>query len=808
MMTTGLLLLAASVSMSSVELPTYPFSDPDPVPCASEKRYPYFRYDGSSFVATNRRWRTVEMENGRVSVTILPDAGGKVWGATDCRSGFDFIYRNHAAKFRNVAMRGPWWSGGIEYNFGIIGHGPYTSSPVDFCVRTNIDGSASCFVAMTEFICRTAYQVEVRITSGEDCFTTRTTWYNASALPAPYYHWMNSAVSVADDLVLKFDGRCEIGHEGDAHLWPVDGEGRRLSRYTANNFGHNKSYHVVNGDNRVFGAWYPSRGIGFIHENEGCDKYGRKAWLWALSREGAIWEDLLTDSDGQYVEMQSGRAFNQPRFGTYKTPFKHPTFGPCRTDEFVERWGIARAESDYRIQGKNPPGRAEPRPVMAPEGFDWNGAYGHFLRGQQAVREREDVLGERELRASLGVDPHFVPALDELAFLAIRRGRYAEARALTRHSLSVDTYGAAANYASGISAWFMGDAATAKERLGLASYSSEYRNAAYAMLARIALAEGDFARALSMSERVLAADRANRDAMLSRIVVLRKSGRPDAARRAAEEAIAAWPLFHAAKRELALVGGRRDWRDGLCGEMQEEALLEIATWYRTSGLEGDAREFEKAAGEYPLAKIRLGELESAASLPLPLIFPFRHEDIAPLDRAIAEHPSWKFRYYRAVLAASLGDDETADRLLDAIGDASGEWSFYLFRSSRQSGERHLADIRKAASFSDNWRIGKALAECYAERGEWQESADAAARFLVASPGNNQLQIAYARALNGCGRWRETVEFLKNVNILPSEFGDNACDLWQEAWRQLGDWAMARTYPENLGKGAPYRGDRK
>ncbi|MBQ6914960.1 MAG: hypothetical protein IJQ65_04505, partial [Kiritimatiellae bacterium] len=34
-------------------------------------------------------------------------------------------------------------------------------------------------------------------------------------------------------------------------------------------------------------------------------------------------------------------------------------------------------------------------------------------------------------------------------------------------------------------------------------------------------------------------------------------------------------------------------------------------------------------------------------------------------------------------------------------------------------------------------------------------------------------------------------------------GDNACDLWQEAWKNLGDEKMAATYPENLGKGAPY-----
>lgn len=70
-------------------------------------------------------------------------------GAYDLRTGVDFIYFNHVAKFRDISMRGPWASGGIEFNFGKMGHEPYTSAPVDWCARTNEDGSVSCFVGGT-----------------------------------------------------------------------------------------------------------------------------------------------------------------------------------------------------------------------------------------------------------------------------------------------------------------------------------------------------------------------------------------------------------------------------------------------------------------------------------------------------------------------------------------------------------------------------------------------------------------------------------------------------------------------------------
>ena len=793
----------AEVSMETVTLVEYPFSDPDPVPPTDSKRYPYFRFDGTSVVGSPRVYRSFRLENDRIRLDVLPEIGGKVWGATDKASGFDFIYRNHAAKFRNVAMRGPWMSGGIEYNFGIIGHGPYTSTPVDCLVRTNSDGSVSCFVSMTEFICRTAYQVEIRLAPGESHFVTSTLWCNSSGLPAPYYHWMNSASPVERDMVLKFNGRSAIGHEGEASPWPVDSRGRHLDVYAANAFGHNKSYHVVNGDNRVFGVWYPSRGIGFIHENEPYDKYGRKAWIWALSREGAIWEGLLTDVDGQYVELQSGRAFNQPRLGTVFTPFKHPTFSPGRTDRFDERWGVVRSESAYAPKGANPPSSAVPRPVSAPPGFEWGGVYGRFLRGQQAVREREDVLGEKELSAALAIEPNFLPALSEMAFLCIRRGRYSAAATFAERGLSVDTYDPSANYAAGFAAFASGDAATAKERLGLASYSVEYRNAAYQLLARLAIRERDWAGALRLCGRILESDAVNRDALLAKVVALRLSGRFVDAAAAAEDALGKWPLFFAVMREAEKCGASSGWSDAIANEFPEETLLEIASWYRETGLEDDAREIEVCAGDYPLAKIRLGDYEAAARLPLPLLFPFRREDLPVLDRAMASHPSWKFRYYRAVLAASFGDDATADRLLASVGDVPDEWSFYLYRASRRSGDSRLADLKRAESLSSDWRIGRALAACHAEAGRWGESEAAAKRFLDVNPGCNQLQIAYARALNGCGRWRDAVEFLKGIVVLPSEFGDNACDIWQEAWRRLGDAAMSKTFPENLGKGKPY-----
>ena len=51
-----------------------------------------------------------------------------------------------------------------------------------------------------------------------------------------------------------------------------------------------------------------------------------------------IWDKLLTDNDGQYSEIQSGRLFNQNAEGSTLTPFKHVDFEPFSTDEWTEYW--------------------------------------------------------------------------------------------------------------------------------------------------------------------------------------------------------------------------------------------------------------------------------------------------------------------------------------------------------------------------------------------------------------------------------------------------------------------------------------
>ena len=208
----------------AVSFETYPFSDPDPVPDPDAAIYPYFKFEGYSKYSSPTEWNVVELENEHIKVQIMPGIGGKVWGAVEKSTGNEFIYANDVVKFRNIALRGPWTSGGIEFNVTLVGHTAAVSTPVDYKLRQNDDGSVSCFVGGLDLISRTRWETEIRLEPGKAYFTTTTRWTNPTALFQPYYQWSNAAYAASDDLQIFFPGTHYLGHDGQAHTWPVDHE--------------------------------------------------------------------------------------------------------------------------------------------------------------------------------------------------------------------------------------------------------------------------------------------------------------------------------------------------------------------------------------------------------------------------------------------------------------------------------------------------------------------------------------------------------------------------------------------------------
>lgn len=334
-LTTG----AQTVTVKDTVITTYPFGDPNPIPQVKRNCYPYCNFEQFATTPARQTWKMVVLENPYLRVKIFPEIGGKVWSVFDKTAGKEMFYDNNAVKFRDIAMRGPWTSGGIEFNYGVIGHAPSCAHPVDWRTETKADGSVSCYIGVLEMTSHSRWCVEINLPKDAVWLRTTSTWYNLTGCYQPYYSWTNSGVTSADDLVLVYPGSHAIGHEGEFLSYPLDKEGRDISRYANQEGMPSISYHVVGTRKPFFGAYYEKSDWGMLHYAMRDEKLGRKYFSWSRNDDGQIWVDLLTDCGVQYVEMQGGRLYNQNmERSSLESSFRQPLFAPFGTDEWSEYW--------------------------------------------------------------------------------------------------------------------------------------------------------------------------------------------------------------------------------------------------------------------------------------------------------------------------------------------------------------------------------------------------------------------------------------------------------------------------------------
>lgn len=903
----------ATVREYKKTLRTYPFSDPDPVPNPG-RIYPYFRFDGFTDQPGDREWTVVELENSWIRVTVMPEIGGKIWTAVEKSTGKPFLYGNQVVKFRDVAMRGPWTSGGIEANYGIIGHTPNCATPVDYVTRENPDGSASVVIGVLDLLTRTPWRLEVTLPADKAYFTTTSLWHNQTPLEQPYYTWMNAGFKAAGNLQFVYPGTHQIGHGGEVGPWPVDAKGRDLSFYERNDFGGPKSYHVLGRESDFWGAFWHDDGFGMGRWAARDEKLGKKIWIWGLSRQGMIWEKLLTDTDGQYVELQSGRSFNQAAEGSTRTPFKHRGFVPYGTDTWTEYWfpvvgtkglvtgsplgglnvvvregGIDLALSPLeavreklevldgdkvvfetevqampletwtktvpvavpkerlrvrigdRLEWSGAPDAgALARPLESPADFDWDSAYGRWLSGKEHLRQRAYGPAREALEACLKKDPHYVPALGDLALLRYRSMDYASAFDLARRALAIDTYDPLANYAYGLAAAKLGRAADARDGFELAAQSVELRSASWTELARLALRGGDFERAASDAERSLDFNFRNLEGHQLLALARRLGGRKDEAAVSVDALLALDPLSTFARFEKAQGAGGdapRAFAAGLRGEMPQETLLELAAWYRGLGRLAETEQVLEVAPPnaevlYWLARVKDERGDPGASAVLQKadaasperVFPFRAESAEVMAWAASKSTSWRPRYYQALVHWGKGNAEEALRLLEACGDAPDYAPFYAARAlalEATSTARGMTDLERAARLDPaQWRYGRMLADRQLRQGQAAAGLETARRYAAQFPQNYILGMLDARALLANGRYQDGAAKLAGLNVIPYEGSIEGRRLYREAHLMLAVEALkkgnvtaarrevdaARLWPENLGAGKPYPAD--
>jgi uncharacterized protein HemY len=283
--------------------------DPNP-PLWNEKVYPYTMQTDLGDERELKRYRAVILENEYIRVIILPELGGKILAAHDkTNDDFDFIYHNHVVKPGLVALRGAWLSGGIEWNFPTWGHTVNTFSPVNYTIVSGDDGSISCVVGTEEFVRRMKWSVTITLYPMTSYFRTGIRLYNGTLTHNNGYYWSNAATHAWDDTRAVFPPTdyTYLGARRNPREWPIL-NGVDVSWYT-NTIPSSDFFCATPGD--FNGSYNYDHENGTVHVGAAGDSPGKKFWTWGYSPRGDMWEKLLTDEDGAYIEVQAGRLISQ-----------------------------------------------------------------------------------------------------------------------------------------------------------------------------------------------------------------------------------------------------------------------------------------------------------------------------------------------------------------------------------------------------------------------------------------------------------------------------------------------------------------
>ena len=312
----------------TLDIKTYPLGPDDPNPPfqrqgGSWSVYPYpLRDDLREGPAETRSYTALHLENEYLHLIVLPELGGRVYSLYDKVCEREVFYRNNVVKYGLVALRGAWISGGIEFNFP-TGHTYTTVDPVswELCEGDSHDVASIgignvCRLSGMEWAVVLSLHSEARLLLQEVRLSNRT------MLPHRHWFWSNAAVPATDDLRLVFPAH-KARVAGGVVDYPVTADGRDLSWYR----NHDRADDIFTLDvtDNFFGCHYADSDFGMANTAGALNMHGRKFFTWGTADDGMMWVDLLTDDDGQYVELQSGRFETQSEWGLLN-PFEVVTW--------------------------------------------------------------------------------------------------------------------------------------------------------------------------------------------------------------------------------------------------------------------------------------------------------------------------------------------------------------------------------------------------------------------------------------------------------------------------------------------------
>jgi tetratricopeptide (TPR) repeat protein len=423
-----------------VVIPTYLAGPPDPNPMfyfgrayqgAEGRVYPYPLYDTLTGKKEDITYKIVYLENEYIKIGVLPEIGGRIFSALDKTNNYNFFYTQHVVKPALIGMIGAWISGGVEWN---IPHHHRTTGwlPSQYRMEDGPDGGKTVWVGELELRHRMRWAVGLTLYPGKSYLETSVRVLNRTPLVNSFLCFANVAVHVNENYQVIFPpGTQYVTYHAKREFttWPI-----ATTRYNGADFtkGVDVSWYKNHIQSNSMFAWNYEDDFfaGYDHGKQAgtmsvADHHvvpGKKLWTWGSGPAGRLWDKILTDDDGPYIELMVGAySDNQPdyswiqpyevkKFKQYWYPFRDiggvknanldaavnldvskdgtATLGFCTTSARKGATILLKAGDTILLEEKTDiaPGKAYVKQVALPAGLDE-----HDLRASLSADDRELV---------------------------------------------------------------------------------------------------------------------------------------------------------------------------------------------------------------------------------------------------------------------------------------------------------------------------------------------------------------------------------------------------------------------------------
>lgn len=279
---------------------------------------PYRLQDQYTRLRQPLTFRSIVLENEYLKATFLPEVGGRLVSLVHKSLQLELLHHNPVFQPANLAIRNAWFSGGIEWNIGQLGHTFTTCSPV-FAAAIHSPGGEPGLRFYEFERCKTLFwQIDFYLPTGFSFLVAYTRVVNPNPAATSMYWWTNIAVNEGPDvrvlapashaIYIDFDENGSgFGYGALPGLPSIKGAD---GTYSLNFPFASEFFFQCDQADMPWEAALDGQGRGLVEASTPRLKY-RKMFCWGSHPGGRHWQEFLSQPGEAYIEIQAGLAPTQ-----------------------------------------------------------------------------------------------------------------------------------------------------------------------------------------------------------------------------------------------------------------------------------------------------------------------------------------------------------------------------------------------------------------------------------------------------------------------------------------------------------------